>query len=505
MRKFLKANGLKIGITKAILYLLVFKPILVSAQHTPDLNHKAFQNIISLKFDAASQNLKKSREANPANPYSLFLENYMQFIRCAIDGDEDSYRHYQVSNTARVAMLANNSEDAAIYFQAEMNFHSFLLALYHQENLKALKKFLQAYSQVDHFVKNIDNPEAGQKLQGVFLVILSGIPDEYKWITSLIGLNGDLSKGIAMLEEHMQLYEPGSAEYLESIIIITLLKNMFRQDYPANFNYLKNLPAGYLENPLFRLVYTVSASKSGHNDEVLKTLRTFHQDPGEHKICYFDYLYGEALLNRLDRDAESSLQSYIHCIAGNIYLKSAYRKLAWNHLIHGDTVSFLSYRKLVLDSGSMKADIDKQAYHEFALQDIPNIDLIKARLLFDGGYYQQAKSLLLKKEIREGLKDVYQQTEYSYRLARIYHMNNETDMAIRLYQLTLKNGIHYPFYYAAYSALQLGIIYERRGDVKNARLYYHKVLETPEESFGYRFHHSAGEGLKRPDQVNAAH
>jgi|GEM_PF-2653244 len=523
MKKYLKNNDLDILITKfitncqllpgssffyswayrVILYLLVSMPIHVSAQHARDFNSAAFKNIISLKFDEASQNLKKSREASPGNPNAIFLENYMHFIQSAIDGDDASYKYYKANSAKRIETLRNHTEDAALYFQAEMNFHSFLLALYHQENFQALKKFLQANSQIKHFLKHADNPETGRKLQGMLLIILSAIPEEYTWITSLIGLQGDLDDGITMLEDHMQMYESNAPEYLEMLIIIAFIKNMFKQDYLSNFSNLKNLSAEYLENPLFRLVHVISASKSGHNEEVIRVLKAYHQDQSEHKICYFDYLYGEASLNRLDINAEPYLQSYIQCSVTDIYLKSAYRKLAWYCLIQGDTLSFRSYRKKVLESGSMIADVDKQAYDEFAFPGFPNIDLLKARLLFDGGYYRQAKLLLLKEETREGLKDVYQQIEYSYRLARVYHMNNDTGRAVRLYQLTLKNGIHHPFYYAVFSALQLGTIYEKRGDTENARLYYHVVLDTPEESYGFRFHHCAREGIKRLDKITA--
>ena len=144
-----------------------------------------------------------------------------------------------------------------------------------------------------------------------------------------------------------------------------------------------------------------------------------------------------------------------------------------------------------------------EAYHEFALSSIPNTDLLKARLLFDGGFYHQAKSLLLKKETREGLQNVYQQIEYSYRLARIYHQSNETDKAVRLYQLTLEKGMNHPTYYAVNSALQLGTIYEKHGNTEKAGSYYLKVIEIPEKSYGYRFRHSAREGISRLEEIAA--
>jgi hypothetical protein len=521
MKKFLKNNVLSVSINiyrkncprlsgssffSSILYqkfvylLLLVTPLNVGAQQSTGFNHLAFQDIISLRFDEASLNLRKSKDIDPDNPYTVFLENYLQFVRCAIDGDRTAYLSYKTAHGKRVQILNGHSEDAAMCFQAEMNLHSFLLAIHHEDNFQALKRLMLARNQLNYFLQHTDNPATGHRLQGMLLLILSAIPDEFTRISSLAGIRGDYDKGMALLEECMHQYEPHTAEYLEMIIIITFIRNMIKQDYQANFNRLGRLPGEYLKNPLYRLVYVISASKSGHNDEVIKTTQTYYQDPEEHQICYFNYIYGSALLNRMDSKAEIPLHQYIDCSLSDRFVKSAYRKLAWNYLVHGDTLSFEKYRKLVLDSGSLNADVDRQAYYELAFPGIPNTDLVKARLLFDGGYYDQSKSLLLKKETRKGLQNLYQQTEYAYRLARIYHLSNETDKAARLYQLTLEKGMGHPFYYAAYSALQLGIIYEQLGDNRKAKSYYLKVFETSDKSYGFRFRHSAREGIRRLDK-----
>ncbi len=482
---------------KLVYLLLLVTPLNVGAQHNTGFNQLAFRNIIGLRFDKASLNLRKSKEIDPDNAYTVFLENYLQFVRCAIDGDHASYRSYKAAHVKRTKILNGHSEDTALYFQAEMNLQSFLLAIYYQDNFQALKKLMLARNQLNYILQHTDNPATDRRLQGMFLIILSAIPDEFAWISSLAGIRGDYDKGITMLEEYMHQYEPSTTEYLEMIVIITFIRNIYKQDYQANYNRLGRLPGDYLKNPLYRLVYVISAAKSGYNDEVIKTIQAYPQKPEEHRICYFRYLYGSALLNRMDSNAEVPLHQYIECSSSDLFIKSVYRKLAWNYLIHGDTLSFEKYREMVLDSGNLNADVDRQAHYEYTVPGIPNTDLVRARLLFDGGYYDQAKSLLLKKETKKELKNGYQQTEYAYRLARIYHRNNETDKAARLYLLTLENGSGHPLYYAAYSALQLGIIYEQLGDAPKAKSYYLKAIETSEKSYGNRFRHSAREGIMR--------
>jgi hypothetical protein len=52
--------------------------------------------------------------------------------------------------------------------------------------------------------------------------------------------------------------------------------------------------------------------------------------------------------------------------------------------------------------------------------EIPNILLLKARLLFDGGYYRKALNLLISNRDKLESLSIEQQTEYHYRLGRIY-------------------------------------------------------------------------------------
>lgn len=524
MKKFLKADTLKIykGSLKkncrpvngssffycTIRICLIFIFIVLSdsrgsGQKREIINAGTFSDILYLRFDKVVQDLEKSKRSEKATPGTIYLEDYLEFILTIINGDRLSFEQYKVNSNKRLNLLNNYDDPIKLGFQAEINFHSFLLGIYHQENVFAFKKFILTYKQINRYILKAANSGYGNKLKGMITIVLSAVPAEYDWIISLFGLPDDLNKGIMLIEDYRSRFNPGSPQYLESVLIIAATRFLFSREYERNLTDLRSLPSNSIENPLIRLIYLFSASKAGRNMEVISILKNYRQKPDEYKVCFYDYLYGEALLNRLDVNAGEKLISFVNCTKGRTWLKSAYRKLAWNYLIAGDTISYYQYRRMVLDSGNTITDIDKEAFIEFSSGEIPNIDLLKARLLFDGGYYSRAGDLLINPKVRKQLQTFVQQLEYTYRLARIFHLKNETDKAIALYRLTLEKGLDLPLYYAANAALQLAIIYEKRGDYTLAETYYLKVFEATEEPYGARMRYAARQGIKRLKTVKA--
>jgi tetratricopeptide (TPR) repeat protein len=62
---------------------------------------------------------------------------------------------------------------------------------------------------------------------------------------------------------------------------------------------------------------------------------------------------------------------------------------------------------------------------------------------------------------------------------------------------TIKNGSESEYYYAANSALQLGLIYEKRKDYKKARIYYEKARSMENEEYKNSIDQKAKAGLSR--------
>ncbi|MBP7497694.1 MAG: tetratricopeptide repeat protein, partial [Bacteroidales bacterium] len=139
---------------------------------------------------------------------------------------------------------------------------------------------------------------------------------------------------------------------------------------------------------------------------------------------------------------------------------------------------------------------DKQAYREYLSKEAPDKSLLKTRLLCDGAYFDLALDALTNNAVHIAPTQK-NNAELSYRLARIYHNWNKITKAISYYELTVKNYSELKYYYAANSALQLGLIYEKQKDLKKAEYYYKKCLTIKTEEYVNSIRQKAKAGLRR--------
>jgi tetratricopeptide (TPR) repeat protein len=82
-------------------------------------------------------------------------------------------------------------------------------------------------------------------------------------------------------------------------------------------------------------------------------------------------------------------------------------------------------------------------------------------------------------------------------MGRIYDALGRKDEAIRAYQDALQLGEYRHEYYGARAALQMGYIYEARGDKKKAIVYFRKVLSMKSHDYKNALDQKAKAGLER--------
>ena len=87
--------------------------------------------------------------------------------------------------------------------------------------------------------------------------------------------------------------------------------------------------------------------------------------------------------------------------------------------------------------------------------------------------------------------------ELVYRMGRIYHKQNNAAKAISNYELTLKNGASYSYYYAANAALQLGLICEEQKNIPLAKEYFNQCLALKNHEYQNSISQKAKAGLNR--------
>ena len=237
-------------------------------------------------------------------------------------------------------------------------------------------------------------------------------------------------------------------------------------------------------------------SKSGHNDEAIAILAVRPSGGAYEAFPYLDYLSASAKLNKLEyAGAEADFSKFLQQNKGVNYIRDANLRLGWIELLTGDSKAYNSYIRKVKSTGYNYQEKDKQALNE-ANDNPPNKVLLKARLLFDGGYFNKAADLVSGSNLKEFSpgRDI---TEYYYRFGRILDETGKDDDALVKFQNAVNQGKDLKYYYAANSALQAGKILERQKNFAKARAFYNTAIQMKNHDYESSIETQAKAGLVR--------
>ncbi|MCD4747066.1 MAG: hypothetical protein K8R58_12285 [Bacteroidales bacterium] len=466
---------------------------------------KAYNSIISLKFEEGKQLLELEKSINPSNNIPYYIENYIDFLTLIIGEEQDTFDKLKKNKNIRIKRLEKGDESspyyryclAQVYLQwafTRVKFREYIPAML--EINKAYRLLEKNKTEFPDFIPNLIN-------LGLLHTLIGTIPDNYKWITNIINVEGTINQGVneitTVLDVSMKNKE---YEYLktESLFFLSFIElNFVRNKKEAlKYNelyYSSKDDETFNSNPLISYSMATIFMRTGFNDDAIEILINRTQGDQYFPFYYLNYLTGVAKLNSLDRDAYKYFFKFLLNFKGINYIKAAYQKLAWFYLVNGNIEKYKEYIAKVLIYGYDIVDADKQAEMEAKSGKIPNIKLLRARLLFDGGYYSKAMNELSMQENK--LRNSKDSLECTYRLGRIYHEWGKIPEAIPYYKKTINDGAKFIYYYAANSALMLGFIYENQSDFKNAKYYFTKAQSCNNKEYKNSINQKAKAGLNR--------
>ena len=460
----------------------------------------SYQDIMALNISDARSSLSELKASQPNNYSTLHLANYVDFLELIISENEGLYNKRLIERSQRIEeILVNKNGDASPYHKyvlGEIYLHWAIVKFKFQDYYSGFRDASKAYR---YFRQNRDlHPDflLNSKGLGTIETLVGVIPENLRWGVKLLGgLQGDITSGLEKLNYAYNNLEDGDIFKKETGIIYAYLLLHYGNKKEDSWKVIESLNLN-TSNPTDLFIKSSLAHYVGKNDLTIEMLSTYRQEPGAMQFDYLSYMLGIAKLNRLDADADDYLLNYIQNFKGQYYIKDAYLRLAWHALVQGDLIGYDRYLALVKTKGSSDINYDKTALRYAKEKQVPNVPLLKARLLYDGGYYQQADDLLsvLRKYSLKSAKD---QLEYTYRLGRIRQQLNLNKEAIKLFKETIASGRHDKSHYACNSALQMGLIHESTGHHKHAIESYKICLSINPSDYKQSLHHRAKAGLQR--------
>lgn len=464
---------------------------------------KAQKLIYELKFDEASKILESETLLHPDNIALPWMGESILFLKIFISEDQVQYKSNGKSWAALISKVQKSDFNNAWYrhILSDMYIHRGLIRLRFGDNISAGSDIQSAYKYLKENRKMFPSFLADNKNYGLLSCAFSSVPAKYQWLAKLIGFQGDMNTGLAEMEAYLksdQNYKEHICLKLETAYIYAMVQHQLNKNTPAAWNAIEPYTRNYRHNLLENYMRATIAGYHGMNDEMIAILKEKPAYHNAYPFYYMDFMLGLAKMRRMDPDADVYFRIFTVKYKGKNYIKSAYRNLSWISQVKNDQNAAQTYYSLCLKNGALQMEEDKQAEREASEKLAWPPDLIKARLLFDGKYYEQAMKLL--KSIKESsLGHIRFTLELHYRKARILHEQGRFAEAETLYLEVMEKGQKQPYYYAAYAALQLAIIYEEQKKTTLARLYFNKAKnDFPDnKEYANSIEQKAKAGLKR--------
>lgn len=466
---------------------------------TPELE-KAYESIANLQLARADIQLRQLAAKEPGNMLILYYQDYVDVLSIIISEDKTLLGKLEPNKSLRLSKISDADRDSPYYLltQAEINLHWALARLKFEEYFTAASEINRCFRLLKKNAREHPDFIYTYRTLGMLKAAVGTLPDKYQWIISLLtSMEGSVEEG---LQEVKRAYEQskGSGDPIlmkESGMIYGIALITFENNPQKAWKVIESLSLKSDKSLIDCFYLAHIAMQSGKNNKAIKYLQNMPSGPSYSNFHYLEFLLGEALLYDNDPLAEKHLLKYVHEFKGRYYIKEAYQKLAWNALLHSGEELYKQYMRLAILKGEAVTDEDKHALNKATDGKVPELCLLKARILFDGHYFGRAEQAILQCQL--STLDEAGKLEYTYRRGRIASALGRELEALKYFDSAIVKGKDSPHYFACASALQAGIICEKIGNPARAREYFNRCLQLKPDDYQSSLHQKAKAGLSR--------
>ena len=462
---------------------------------------KAYNDILSLRFEDAQKRIETEKTINPDNRFIDYLENYIDFLKVTILEDEQLFDKLKDNISIRTKAIDElpDSSPYKYYFLGNIYIQWATVNLRFKNYPTGAFQVNKSYRLITENTKEFPEFYPNKITLGVLHIMIGIVPDSYHWLLNLVAMRGTVTQGRSELISALANCEKDiNYKFLTPEILFYMgMIDLSLSPDPEYADYILLKIEDKSKNNLLLTYLKININmKNGNNDDALRSFYEIDSSYNYIPFYYLNFLKGECYLRKLNSKlAMEQFHLYTDNFTGTNYVKDAWLKISWCYLLQGDTNNYFNSIDEIGKNGETNLDADKVAEEVYKNQTIPNTGLLKARLLFDGGYYHKADSVL-NTISDKSLTDI-ELVEKTYRYGRVAQAENRTDDAIEQYITTINSGRSFNSYYAANSALKLGNIFEIQKDTSQAINYYRICLDLEFDQYKNSIKGKAKQGLSR--------
>lgn len=461
---------------------------------------EAYSQLFHLEYNKVDEHIERLSQTPTGEILALHLSNYKDFLQIFSTDNLELYDQLRPNREKRLKALDNLDHHSPYhrFVHAEILLQWATIDARFKKYLSAYRSATTSYSILEENLEEYPDFLLSRKSLAVCHALVGAIPEKYRWGFRLISrMEGTIDQGLEEIDQVIAWAEVHHSPYLEEATVAKTYILLHLANQPeAAINCLRKTSLDPVHSPIACFIHSNVFLKIGDSKGALKILNDYLDQNGSFELPYLYFLRGLSRIQHLDTGSRDDFETYIRNNKGTNYIKEAYQKLAWTHLIEENLEAYQATMATLLTVGETEVGGDQNAQKEAKNGFPPNIDLLKARLLFDGGLCQRAATYLEKWGV-QNFDEVEQQVELIYRKGRVAQCNEDQVSAIIYFLQCIQLGRNVSSYFPCNAALQLGLIFEEMEDVKSAKQHYEQCLSIHPDDYAKALHAKATAGLKR--------
>jgi tetratricopeptide (TPR) repeat protein len=461
---------------------------------------QAYSAITSLKINTGRQLIAEARKQDPDNLIPDMLEGYINFFVLFFNEDPADYKILKPKYDDILERLADGPDNTPFYRfarGAEL-LQRATIEIKFGERWSSAWDMRKAFSLIKENQKKYPNFVLNNMIYGPMNIAAGIIPDGYKWLAGIFGIRGSVHEGMRLMQQFLNSNDTWARLFSNEASFYYCYTKFYIENKPEEvFQYISQRKLDLVNNHLLAYMAANLGVNAKHTDFAKHVIENRNPSAEYMQTPVWDLEMGYVRIHHLELDeAIKSFNNFVTNFKGNFYKKDAYEKLSWAYYLSGNKAAADKTRQQLLKKGNTDSDADKQAQKDAKSGIWPNVLLLKTRLLSDGGYNAEALALIVGMSSSDfSLPE--EKLEFSYRLARIYDDMGRDDEAIKTYLVAINLGQNRQEYYASRAALQIGYIYEKRGQKSMAIAYYQKCLDMDDHDYKDSIDQKAKAGIAR--------